>query len=179
MAKKTAIHNENAPDLRIMFNWGLKISDFSELFLIAGLGDHGPDMAIRNPGDPVAQTEAILAELKDYVERNGYGLNDVIRIEFTLSKEVDPALHQDIFGCFAAFFAEVDVKPAAGTLRVVDALALPGMLVEYEIWLAKQSAAPNRRRGGRHNLSSRCNNNGDRMHLSRIANTRFQCASRF
>ncbi len=137
MATKVAVHNDNAPDLRFMFNWGLKVSDFSELFLLAGLGDHGPDGEIRHPGDPVAQTSAILAELGQYVAANGYSLNDVIRIEFTLSKDVDRALHEDIFGQFAAFFAGVEVKPAAGTLRIVDGLALPGMLVEYEIWLAK------------------------------------------
>ena len=137
MAKKVAVPNDRAPDLSFMFNWGIKISDFSELFLIAGLGDHGADGVIRNPGNAIKQTESILAELKDYVERNGYALNDIIRIEFTLSKAVDPADHEAIFGQFGALFAEVDVKPAAGTLRVVDALALPGMLVEYELWLAK------------------------------------------
>ena len=36
MATKTAVHNENAPDFRSMFNWGLKITDYSELFLLAG-----------------------------------------------------------------------------------------------------------------------------------------------
>jgi hypothetical protein len=35
------------------------------------------------------------------------------------------------------FFEGVNVKPAAGTLRVVDSLAIPGMLVEYEFWAAK------------------------------------------
>ncbi len=81
----------------------------------------------------MAQTEAFLAELKDYVESNGFTSNDVIRVEFTLSKNVDRALHQAIFGQFASFFADVDVKPAAGTLRIVDDLAFPGMLAEYEI----------------------------------------------
>jgi len=137
MAKKVAVPNDRAPDLSFMFNWGIKISDFSELFLIAGLGDHGADGVIRNPGNAVKQTESIVAELKDYVERNGYALNDIIRIEFTLSKAVDPADYEAIFGQFGALFAEVDVKPAAGTLRVVEALALEGMLVEYELWLAK------------------------------------------
>jgi len=137
MAKKTAVHNEGAPDLRFMFNWGLKVSDFDELFLLAGLGDHGPDGTIRHPGDAVAQTRAILDDLRDYVADAGYGLNDVIRIEFTLTKDVDPSSYEDIFGQFGSFFADVEVKPAAGTLRVVEALALPGMLVEYEIWLAR------------------------------------------
>ena len=42
-----------------------------------------------------------------------------------------------ILGLFAGYFGPVDIKPTAGTLRVVDALAIPGMQVEYEIWCAK------------------------------------------
>ena len=137
MATKTPVHNETAPDFRFLFNWGLKISDFSELFLLAGLGDHGPDGEIRNPGDAVAQTRSILSELKTYVEANGYTMNDIIRIEFTLTKDVPQESYEAIFGVFAEVFGEIDVKPAAGTLRVIESLALPGMLVEYEIWLAK------------------------------------------
>ena len=30
-----------------------------------------------------------------------------------------------------------EVKPTAGTLRVIEALAIPNMLVEYEFWCAK------------------------------------------
>jgi hypothetical protein len=70
MATKTAFNNESAPDLRSVFNWGIKITDFNELFVLAGRGDVGADGQIRNPGDPVAQTASIPAELKDYVERN-------------------------------------------------------------------------------------------------------------
>lgn len=137
MATKIAVNNESAPDIRSIFNWGVRISDFDELFLLAGRGDVGADGQIRNPGDPVAQTVSILAELKDFVENNGYMLNDVIRIEFTMSKDVDRAQQKAIFDQFADFFADVDVKPAAGTLRIIDRLAFPGMLVEYEMWLAK------------------------------------------
>jgi len=137
MATKTAVYNGRAPDLGSVFNWGVKISEFNELFLLAGRGDVGPDGQIRNPGDAVGQTASILAELKDLIEGDGYTLNDVIRIEFTMSKDVDRSQQQAIFGQFSNLFKDVDVKPAAGTLRVVDRLAYPGMLVEYEIWLVK------------------------------------------
>lgn len=137
MATKTAVHNENAPDFRSMFNWGLKVTGFKELFLLAGHGAHGPDGQVRHPDDPVAQTRHILDDVKGFIERSGYGLDDIIRIEFTLTKDVDPARYGDIFALFAEFFAPLAVKPAAGTLRVVDGLALPGMLVEYEFWLAR------------------------------------------
>ena len=137
MATKTAVHNDNAPDYRSMFNWGLKISDFSELFLLAGHGAIGTDYEVRHPNDPVAQTKYILADVTAFLERSGYSLDDIIRIEFTITKDVKPEQYGELFGLFAEFFAEVAVKPAAGTLRVVDALALPGMLVEYEFWAAK------------------------------------------
>ena len=137
MATKTAVHNKNAPDFRSMFNWGLKITDFSELFLLAGLGAHSADFQIQHPGDAAGQTRYILNEVKTYLEESGYSLDDVIRIEFTLHKDVPAADYEQIFGIVAEFFAEMKVKPAAGTLRVVEALALPGMLVEYEFWAAK------------------------------------------
>lgn len=137
MASKTALENDKAPDIRRIFNWGVRITDFDEIILLAGRGDVDANGAVRNPGDPVAQTASVLAEQKGFIEDSGYSLNDVIRIEFTMAKEVDRAQQKAIFDQFADFFAAVDVKPAAGTLRVVDRLAFPGMLVEYEMWLAR------------------------------------------
>lgn len=137
MARKTAVPNPNAPDFGSMFNWGVKLTDFSELFLIAGHGAHGADGAIQHEGDAVGQTRFILYGLDTYLKDNGYGRDDIVRIEFTMTKAVPPDAYNDIFGLFAEFFGPVKVKPAAGTLRVIEALALPGMLVEYEFWCAK------------------------------------------
>ena len=137
MATKTAINNENAPDLTSMFNWGLKITNFSELFLLAGHGAVTPDMVTQHAGDAVGQTRFILKDVQSFIEKNGYTKNDIIRIEFTMTKDVPQEAFGEIYGLFGEFFADVDVKPAAGTLRVIDALAIPGMLVEYEFWLAK------------------------------------------
>ena len=137
MATKTAVHNENAPDFRSMFNWGLKITDYSELFLLAGAGSISADFAIQHEGDAVGQTRYILDDVKQLIEGAGYTKNDIIRIEFTMTKDVPAESYDEIFGLFAEYFADVDVKPAAGTLRVIEALAIPGMLVEYEFWLAK------------------------------------------
>jgi 2-iminobutanoate/2-iminopropanoate deaminase len=137
MATKTPIHNKNAPDFRSMFNWGLKISNFSEIFLLAGHGAVGADMQIQHPDDAVGQTRYILNDVKSFLEESGYSIEDIIRIEFTMTKAVKPEEYEAIFGLFAEFFANLAVKPAAGTLRVVVALAIPGMLVEYEFWAAK------------------------------------------
>lgn len=72
-----------------------------------------------------------------YLEDNGYQRKDIIRIEFTMTTDVSEDDFNQILGLFAEYFAPVNIKPAAGTLRVVDALAIPGMQVEYEIWCAK------------------------------------------
>jgi len=135
--KKTAVPNPNAPDFSAIFNWGVKIQNFNELFLIAGYGAHNAEGAILFPDDPVGQTQYILDNFDTYLGENGYDRDDIIRIEFTLTNDVGDAEFGAILGLFAAYFADVEVRPAAGTLRVVDALAIPGMMVEYEIWCAK------------------------------------------
>ena len=40
MATKTAVSNPNAPDYSSVYSAGLKITDFSELFLVAGRTAH-------------------------------------------------------------------------------------------------------------------------------------------
>lgn len=135
--KKTAVPNPNAPDFSSIFNWGLKIKNFKELFLIAGHGAHDSTGTIMFPDDAVAQTTYILDNFDTYLEDNGYKRKDIIRIEFTMTNDVSDTDFEEILGLFAEYFAPVNIKPAAGTLRVVDGLAIPGMQVEYEIWCAK------------------------------------------
>jgi enamine deaminase RidA (YjgF/YER057c/UK114 family) len=135
--KKTAVLNPNAPDFTSIFNWGLKLKNMDELFLIAGHGAHDADGNILFPGDAVGQTQYILDNFDEFLEDNGYQRKNIIRIEFTMTTEVGEAEFGAILGLFADYFAPVSIKPAAGTLRVVDGLAIPGMMVEYEIWAAK------------------------------------------
>lgn len=136
--KKEAIENDRLPDFTSIFNWGLKLKNFKELYLLAGITDNEKDF----PFDPNGatyedQTINILAEFDEFLGENNLTRDDIVRIEFTL---VDGFTQDDfnaILGAFGVYFADVEVKPAAGTLRVVSALALPGALVEYEIWAAK------------------------------------------
>lgn len=81
MATKVAVSNRNAPDLSGMFNWGVKISNFTELFLLAGHGAVAPDMQVQNPGDPIGQTRYILDGVKSFLEENDYSLDDIVRME--------------------------------------------------------------------------------------------------
>lgn len=135
--KKTAVLNPDAPDFTAIFNWGLKIKNVKELFLIAGHGAHDSNGNIMYPDDAVAQTQYILDNFDEFLGDNGYDRDDIIRIEFTMTTEVSDTDFNQILGLFAQYFAPVNIRPAAGTLRVVDALAIPGMQVEYEIWCAK------------------------------------------
>lgn len=135
--KKTPVLNPNAPDFTSVFNWGLKIKNMKELFLIAGHGAHDATGTIVFPDDAVAQTSYILDNFDTFLADSGYARKDIIRIEFTLTSDVTDAEFGQILGLFADYFAPVNIKPAAGTLRFVDALAIPGMKVEYEIWCAK------------------------------------------
>jgi len=137
MIKKVAVPNPNAPDMSAFFNWGLKISDFRELFFITGRPAWLADGTVLYPDDAVAQTRFILEDVGAYLEGNGYTPADIIRIEYTFTKVVQPERHEEIFGLFATFLRDVKVKPSANTLRIVDSLGLPGLCVEYEFWAAR------------------------------------------
>ena len=137
MAKKTAFHNTQQPDLQSILTWGLKVTDFKELFIVTGHGDVGPDFSTSFPEDPVAQTRHSLAQMKELIERAGYSLDDIIRTEWTFTKDVNEEQFQQIVEVWTQFLIDVEVKPAAGTLRYVDRLGTPAMMVEYEFWIAR------------------------------------------
>jgi len=135
--RKEALINAEAPDFTGIFNWGLRIKNFKELILFAGHAAQTPDFQVVAPGDAVVQTDFILDQLDHFLGSNDLDRDDIIRIEFTMTKNVSDEQFNEILGRFGGYFAEVEVKPAAGTLRFVEALAFPGMEVEYEIWMAQ------------------------------------------
>ena len=135
--KKEAIENSRLPDFTSIFNWGLKLTNFKELYLFAGIAAQQADFSIVSPGDYVAQTDFILTEFDVFLAENELDRDDIVRIEFTLVKGISPEDFGAVLGRFAAYFQDVEVRPAAGTLRYVDALAFPGLVVEYEIWAAR------------------------------------------
>ena len=135
--KKDAIENPRLPDFTSIFNWGLKLTNFKELYLFAGIAAQKADFSIFSPDDYVAQTEFILAEFDTFLAENDLGRDDIIRIEFTLVEGISPEDFGAVLGLFADYFQNVEVRPAAGTLRFVAALAFPGLVVEYEIWAAR------------------------------------------
>ncbi len=135
--KKKALLNPRLPDFTSIFNWGVQIRNIKDLYLLAGIAAQRPDLSIVDPLDYVSQTAYILEELDLFLEESNLSRDDIIRIEFTLVEGYTPEEFGTILGQFATYFEDVSVKPAAGTLRVVNALAFPGLVVEYEVWCAK------------------------------------------
>ncbi|MCH9651871.1 MAG: hypothetical protein K0U98_26820 [Deltaproteobacteria bacterium] len=134
--KKEALTNPRLPDFTSIFNWGLKLRNIKDLYLFAGIAAQRPDLTIVDPMNYISQTNFILEELDLFLAENDLDRDDIIRIEFTLVEGYTPEDFGAILGRFADYFQEVSVKPAAGTLRVVSALAFPGLVVEYEVWCA-------------------------------------------
>ncbi|MCZ6804807.1 MAG: RidA family protein [Proteobacteria bacterium] len=137
MATKLVVNNEKAPNLNNIFNWGLKVSDFSELFFIASHGALKPDFQVEHPGDPVGQTHFILSQLKEFLEENDYSMDDVVQIVLTISKDVTEQQFEAVAQVYAEYMNDILVKPSGGTMRVVERLAFPGMMVEFQFLAAK------------------------------------------
>lgn len=137
MISKTGVNNPNAPDMSAFFNWGMKIRNLEELFLITGRPAWAADGTVLFPHDAVAQTRFILEDIACYLKVNDYSPADLIRIEYTFTKDVPAEKYQEIYGLFTTFLDDVDIKPTANTLRIVDSLGLQGLCVEYEFWAAK------------------------------------------
>ncbi len=132
---KVAVHDSNKQDVGSI-SWGLKITNFSELFLVSGYGATDAEGKVQFLGDAIAQTDYILSRIEAFIEKNGYSKNDIIRIEATVTKDVPQSQLGGIFGVLSAFFSEVEVKPTGGTFRIIHALGNPDMLVELGFWLA-------------------------------------------
>ena len=138
MVTKIPVANPAAPDISAVFPWGLRVRQFEELFFVSGHGDVDAAFRVRHPGAPLAQARAIFQDLLDMLARADYRLDDVIKIEATVTKDFDLARNfQPLLALWAEVLAEVPVKPSGGVLRVVDALALPGMLIEIEVLAAR------------------------------------------
>ena len=137
MATKKAWPCSTTTDQSALFNWGLKISDFSELVLLTGQFDAGPDGNVRHPDDPVGQTQGVFDSLVGMLDAEGWSVNDVIRVEATVTKDVDLKHRAGIFKVWTDTFKNVAIKPAAGTLRVIHALNRTGFLVEFEFMAAR------------------------------------------
>ncbi len=98
MAHKTPYYNQDLPTLRLP--WALKVSDISEVLLVSGHDDIRHDNSATNhPGDLIGQTQFILRQISKSIDLAGFTLNDVIRTEITLSKEVTDDQMSQLLTC--------------------------------------------------------------------------------
>ncbi|CCN71127.1 RidA family protein [Vibrio nigripulchritudo] len=137
MAHKQAFHNSKLPDFRNAFSWGLKLTDFSDIFFVTGHADCNPNFVTQHSGDPVAQTKLILNQMQSFLEEAGYSVDDIVRTDWTFTNDVNSAQFEQIAALWEEFLSDVPVKPATGTLRYVQRLGMPDMMVEYEMMLAR------------------------------------------
>ncbi|UTV26597.1 RidA family protein [Photobacterium atrarenae] len=137
MSKKQAFHNPHMPDFRNAFSWGLKLSEFDEIFFVTGHADCNPEFITQFPDDPVSQTRLILDQIDNLIQEAGFSRDDIIRTDWTFTNDVTPEQFSDIASVWEEYLADVAVKPATGTLRYVQRLGMPDMMVEYEMMLAR------------------------------------------
>ncbi len=120
------------------FSRGLIVSDYKELYFLTGQVDSDNQGNCRHPGDPTGQARGTLESLTGMLEQEGWSIHDVIRVECTVTKEVDLDTQlEGIFEVWADTFKDVSPKPGSGTLRVSHALARPGYFVEFELLAAR------------------------------------------
>ena len=138
MAKKKEARSKIAPDSSHHFSWGLKISNFSELFVLTGRVDGDAVNNCLHPGDPVGQTRGIFEQAKTLLEQEGWSLSDVIRIDICVTKNAEYEKNEaGIMDVWEEFFRDITPRPAAGTLKIVDGLFRPEFLVELEFLAAR------------------------------------------
>ncbi len=96
------------------------------LIFVSGTTATDGNGGIVGPGDPVAQTKQILANIASALERAGATMNDVVRTRIFMTDiaqwEVVGRAHGEVFGT---------IRPAC-TMVEVSKLIAPGLLVEIE-----------------------------------------------
>ena len=139
MAKKVpVIWNGTTRNREASFSRGLIVSDYKELYFLTGQVDSDAQGNCRHPGDPIGQAKGILDSLTGMLEQEGWSLHDVIMLDLTVTKDVDPEKDLDgIYQVWADTFNDVNPKPASGATRIIHALARGGYFVEFEAIAAR------------------------------------------
>jgi enamine deaminase RidA (YjgF/YER057c/UK114 family) len=134
VAKKTpVIWNGTTRNRESSFSRGLIVSDYKELYFLTGQLDSDAQGNCRHPGDPIGQAKGILDSMIGMLEQEGWSLHDVIMLDLTVTKDVDPVKDVDgIYQVWADTFKDVNPKPASGTTRIIHALGRGGYFVEFE-----------------------------------------------
>jgi len=121
-------------------------TDRTELLMLSGMTppviDRSvPDDQVKAYGDTETQTRNILKDMKATLERRGYGLNDVVKVQAFLVGDPQTGGRADFQGFSRAYmevFGTADTPniPVRTRMQVVG-LVWPGWLVEIEAIAAK------------------------------------------
>ena len=84
----------------------------------------------------MGQTRGILESLKDMLDREGWSLHDVVRLQMDQT-DLSQEHVEGILAVQDDFWKDVDPKPAWGTVRTVTRFAIPGCVVEIELLAAR------------------------------------------
>jgi len=134
--KKTGYNTENLGQLP-WFNWGLNVSGAKDFFFVTGTCDYNHKGVIKNPNDPIGQTKQILAYMEEVFSQAGYTKQDIVAINWCVTKDVNPAQTMAILKVWEDYIDDLEVKPSGGTWKYIHALIDPGMMVELELILAR------------------------------------------
>lgn len=133
---KTPIYNDELPNL--FFPWALKVSNIKDLLFVSGHADVKLDNSSVNfPNDLIGQTKFILKQISKSIDKAGFSIKDVVRMEVTLTKNVTDEQLPELFGLLEDYLKDSPVKPAGGTLRFIDRLIGKECLIEIEFILAQ------------------------------------------
>jgi enamine deaminase RidA (YjgF/YER057c/UK114 family) len=108
----------------------LNLSNISDLLLFTASADS-------TSSDPLEQLRAIYAHLESLLGQAGYSMHDVVRFETTVTEAVSQEQIEQLLVAIRERWQDMEIKPVAGTFRVVKALARPGMLVEVDMLAAR------------------------------------------
>lgn len=99
---------------------------FGDTVYISGIAPLDQDGRLVGAGDPVAQTECVLANMKRALDAVGGAYSDILKVVVYVT---DISCRQAINTVRQKYFGAA--RPAS-TLVEVSALAVPGMMVEIE-----------------------------------------------
>jgi len=119
------------------FHWGLNVEGAKDLFFVTGQCDFDKNGVTQHLDDPVGQARVILKQMEDTFSQAGYTRDNIICINWCVTKEVTQQQTTDILDVWAEYIKELEVKPSGGTWKRIDGLIHPNMLIELELILAR------------------------------------------
>ncbi|MFS1526287.1 Rid family hydrolase [Microbulbifer sp. 2304DJ12-6] len=134
--KKTGYEHENLK-VTPWFHWGLNVEDAREFFFVTGQCDFDKNGVTKCMNDPVGQTRVILEQIEQTYTQAGYKRNNIIGINWCVTKGVTEEQTAEILAVWAEFIKDVEVKPAGGIWKRIEGLIHPNMLVELELTLGR------------------------------------------